>query len=161
MPNNLYLLLQNKMRLPWECTDPSWIDIKTSADLQRFLEDLYRVCCQRLGSKPPQAMKWRESWHPKRVVVYSKLVNRSEVVELFHNETFKTTPAIGGRNQGDRRPFFVSSVWHRMLPIDSGKYLEIVTIFHGDRTPWKNQLLSFIAELKKKGLKLTWGTEPI
>jgi CRISPR-associated protein Cmr6 len=145
----------------WECPDPNWIDIKTSADLQKFLENLYLVCCERLGSRPPQAMNWRESWHPKRVAVYSKLVNRSEIVELFHNETFKTTPAIGGRNEGNRRPFFVSSVWHRMLPIGSDRYLEIVTIFHGERTPWKNQLLPFIAELKKKGLELTWGTEPL
>ncbi|MBW4433159.1 MAG: hypothetical protein KME28_15880 [Pelatocladus maniniholoensis HA4357-MV3] len=152
----------------WECPDSSWVNIKTSADLQKFLEDLYQVCCQRLGSRPPQAMNWREAWHPKRVAVYSKLINRSEVVELFHNETFKTTPAIGGRNEGDRRPFFVSSVWHRMLPIEGNKYLEIVTVFHGDRTPkspWRHrtegdQLKPFIESLENAQLNLTWGTRP-
>ncbi|MEH1797029.1 RAMP superfamily CRISPR-associated protein [Nostoc sp.] len=153
----------------WESTDSNLLNIKTSADLQNFLEDLYKICCQRLASRPPQAMDWRESWHPKRVAVYCKLVNRSEVVELFHNETFKTTPAIGGRNEGDKRPFFVSSVWHRMLPIDGRQYLEIVTVFHGDRTsnsPWRhrtqgNQLQPFIESLDNAQLNLTWGTRPV
>ncbi|GAB1541978.1 hypothetical protein NUACC21_46510 [Scytonema sp. NUACC21] len=152
----------------WESSDSSRLNIKTSADLQEFLANLYQVCCQRLGSKPPQAMNWREAWHPQRVAVYCKVVNKSEVVELFHNETFKTTPAIGGRNQGDKRPFFVSSVWHRMLPIDSRQYLEIVTVFHGDRTsqsPWQHrtegdQLKPFIARLEQAQLNLVWGTKP-
>jgi CRISPR-associated protein Cmr6 len=149
----------------WECLDSNWLDIKTTAKLQGFLNDLYETCKNRLGTKPPQAMGWREAWSPKRVAVYSKVVNKSLAVELFHDSTFKTTPAIGGRNPDDKRPTSVSSVWHRMLPIDNNQYLEIVTVFHGDRTPWRHrtqadQLQPFIKSLKQKGLQLSWGEEP-
>jgi CRISPR-associated protein Cmr6 len=51
----------------------------------------------------------------------------------------------------------VSSVWHRMLPISNNKYLEIVTVFHGDRTPWDNQLNPFIQALESIGMSQTWG----
>lgn len=138
-----------------------------------FLNDLYELCKNRLGTQPPSAMNWREAWHPKRVVVYSKVVNQSSAVQLFHDDTFKNTPAIGGKNQGDKRPKFFSSVWHRMLPISHNQYLEIVTVFHGDgqsptvgeRTPWQhrlegNQLQQFINSLEKKGLQLSWGEKP-
>jgi CRISPR-associated protein Cmr6 len=56
-----------------------------------------------------------------------------------------------------------SYVWHRMLPLHDNQYLEIVTIFHGDRTPWKrqgqDQLKPFITAIKS-ALKITtptWG----
>ncbi len=57
---------------------------------------------------------------------------KSEAIELFHDPVFKYTPAIGGREyqppiNGEERnspPTAVSSVWHRMLPIDDkGNYL--------------------------------------
>jgi CRISPR-associated protein Cmr6 len=149
----------------WECSDSNWLNIKSSADLTTFLNDLYTHSCNRLGSNPPSSMNWKESWHQRRVAIYSKVVNQSEAVELFHDETFKTTPAIGGRNPGDNRPTSVSSVWHRMLPIGNNKYLEIVTIFHGDCTPWRHQskedqLHPFIDRLENKGLNLTWGEKP-
>ena len=52
-----------------------------------------------------------------------------------------------------------------MLPIDCNQYLEIVTLFYGDRTPWKHrnegdQLEPFIRELEDKGLQLAWGEKP-
>jgi CRISPR-associated protein Cmr6 len=55
-----------------------------------------------------------------------------------------------------------------MLPIGD-KYLEIVTVFHGDRTlqsPWRHrtegdQLQPFIKSLENAQLKLTWGTPPV
>ncbi|MGB6301460.1 MAG: hypothetical protein WBF90_35485, partial [Rivularia sp. (in: cyanobacteria)] len=149
----------------WECLDSSWINISTTNDLKQFLNDLYELCKNRLGTQPPSAMNWREAWHPNRVVVYSKVVSKSQAVELFHDDTFKNTPAIGGKNQGDKRPKFFSSVWHRMLPISHNQYLEIVTVFHGDLTPWQhrlegNQLQQFINILEKKGLQLSWGEKP-
>lgn len=149
----------------WECLKSDWIDIQTSADLTNFLDQLYEICQNKLGTQPPQAMNWREAWHPQRVAVYSKPVNKSLAVELFHNEIFKTTPAIGGRNSGDKRPKFASSVWHRMLPIGNNQYLEIVTVFHSDRNSWEhqnkgNQLQPFINSLEQKGLQLSWGIKP-
>ena len=149
----------------WECLNSSWANINTTKELNKFLDDLYELCKNRLGTKPPSAMNWREAWHPNRVAVYSKVVNTSQAVKLFHDDIFKTTPAIGGKNQGDTRPKFFSSVWHRMLPVSNNQYLEIVTIFHGERTPWKhksqgNQLQTFIKNLKEKELKLSWGREP-
>lgn len=149
----------------WKSLDSNWLSIKTRADLKELLDELYKVCCERLGTKPPHSMNWREAWHPNRVAVYSKVVTQSEVITLFHDNIFKKTPAIGGKNEGDDRPKFVSSVWHRMLPIGGELYLEIVTVFHGDRTPWnhitkKDQLQHFINKLQEKGLELTWGTKP-
>ncbi len=48
-----------------------------------------------------------------------------------------------------------------MLPFDNNQYLEILTVFHGDRNPWKrngkDQLHSFIQQLEERGMKLTWG----
>ena len=156
----------------WESLTPNWINFQSDTatkQLQDFLAQLHKKCCAHSGSHPPASLNWREAWHPDRVLVYSKVVNDSEVVRLFHNDTFKTTSAIGGRNPGDKIPTFVSSVWHRMLPLPNNQYLEIVTIFHGDRAPWKrnntDQLKSFIAEVKK-ALNITtipdptWGKEP-
>jgi CRISPR-associated protein Cmr6 len=153
----------------WESLTPNWIDFRSeiaTQQLQDFLAQLYQKCYDRLGSHPPASLNWREAWHPDRVLVYSNVVSKSQVVRLFHNHIFKTTPAIGGRNPGDRIPTFVSSVWHRMLPLPDNKYLEIVTIFHGDRTPWErnktDQLKPFIQTIKSV-LKITtptWGNEP-
>jgi CRISPR-associated protein Cmr6 len=152
----------------WGCLTPNWINFQSDTatkQLQDFLAQLYQKCFDRLGSHPPKSLQWRESWHPDRVLVYSQVVSDSQVVRLFHNHTFKTTPAIGGRNPGDKRPTFVSSVWHRMLPLPDNQYLEIVTVFHGDRTPWKRgqdeQLKPFIKAIKS-ALKITdptWGNE--
>lgn len=149
----------------WECLDNDWVNVRTTNDLKQFLNDLYELCKNRLGTQPPSAINWREAWHPKRVAVYSKVVNQSSAVQLFHDSTFKTTPAIGGRNPDDTRPKFFSSIWHRMLPVSNNKYLEIVTVFYGDRTPWQhklegNQLQKFIESLEKKGLQLSWGEKP-
>ncbi|MBO0352361.1 hypothetical protein J0895_25430 [Phormidium pseudopriestleyi FRX01] len=147
----------------WESPDID--EIQTRQHLKQFLDSLFALSCDRLGSKPPKPLSWKEAWHPQRVAVYSNIVTESAAVRLFHDDVFKTTPAIGGRNPKDKRPTFVSSVWHRMLPIAGNKYLEIVTVFHGDRTPWKhkqegNQLHKFIQKLTDKGLQLTWGTSP-
>jgi CRISPR-associated protein Cmr6 len=159
-------------------TSSDFDDIKTRDNLHEFLEALYVSCQNRLGSNPLQSPNWREAWNPNRVAVYSSsnLVKQSSVIELFHNETFKTTPAIGGRNPHREHPkefnppSFVSSVWHRMLPVGKDQqgedqYLEIVTVFHGayDRhhNPWhregEDQLPLFIQQLKDRQLKLTWG----
>jgi CRISPR-associated protein Cmr6 len=148
----------------WELKS-DWINFKETIEvnsentLKDFLDDLYTTCLNRLASRPSAPIsEWREAWHPNRVQIYSKVVKNSQAIEFFHQEPFKTTPAIGGRERLGE-PKFVSSVWHRMLPIDSNQYLEIVTIFHADRTPWKNQLEPFINSLKQKGLQLSWGEE--
>jgi len=138
-------------------------EIQTSKHLREFLTRLHTQCCAYLGvdEHKTQAANWRESWHPNRVAVFCRTGMNSTAVALFHDDTFKTTPAIGGRNPNDERPKFVSSVWHRMLPLKNGtEYLEIVTVFHGDRTPWVDQLQHFVQAVKNAGLKHTWGTEP-
>jgi CRISPR-associated protein Cmr6 len=64
--------------------------------------------------------------------------------------------------------FLLALCGHRMLPIEGNKYLEIVTVFHGDRTPkspWRHrtegdQLKPFIESLENAQLNLTWGTRP-
>ncbi|PSB02112.1 RAMP superfamily CRISPR-associated protein [Merismopedia glauca] len=151
----------------WELNS-DWINFKKTIEvnskdsLEAFLKDLHTICLNRLGSRPPAPISnWREAWNPNRVTVYtsSKLVTKSQAIKLFHQKLFKTTPAIGGRERPGE-PRFVSSVWHRMLPIGDNQYLEIVTVFHGDRSPWRNQFQPFTTELKKKGLELTWGTQP-
>ena len=177
----------------WKSND-DWIDdIKTKEDLIKFLNNLDIVCKRYLG-QAESPINWRETWHQDRVSVYTSVTDKSKLVTeqskaigLFHQEKFKTTPAIGGREPGDKRPTAVSCVWHRMLPIgDDDQYLEIVTVFHGDRQPWKrvvkkrddkgkvifkdgkpiiveqsDQLKPFIEALKDKGkgLIFTWGKD--
>ncbi|MEH2154959.1 RAMP superfamily CRISPR-associated protein [Nostoc sp.] len=146
------------------------IEVNSKDTLSAFLKDLHAICLNRLCSHPPAPIfNWREAWHPNRVAVYTsnKLVTKSQAIQLFHREPFKTTPAIGGRERLGE-PKFVSYVWHRMLPVGD-KYLENVTVFHGDRTPhspWRhrtqgNQLKPFIESLENAQLKLTWGTPPV
>lgn len=135
------------------------IEVNSKDSLEAFLKDIHTICLNRLCSHPPAPVSnWREAWHPNRVAVYtsSQVVTKSQAINLFHQEPFKITPAIGGKERPGE-PKFVSSVWHRMLPIGD-KYLEIVTMFHGDRTLWRNQLQPFIKSLEKAQLKLTWGT---
>jgi CRISPR-associated protein Cmr6 len=158
----------------WTCPDSNWWTArlpKTNADpisnLKTFLEKLQEDCRNRLGA-PSSIATWRESWCLDRVALYSKVVNQSQAITLFHEPDFKTTPAIGGKNPGDTHPTSVSSTWHRMLPISDGQYLEIVTVFYGkfddDRSPWQpegvDRLHPFIQKLKEKQLTLTWGTPP-
>ncbi|GAA6622102.1 RAMP superfamily CRISPR-associated protein [Scytonema sp. NUACC26] len=162
----------------WKCEDSDWKndisewvnDIKTPENLIIFLTNLENLCKEYFRVEEPQYFNWREAWHKERVAVYSQIVDKSQVIELFHKEIYKQTQAIGGRKTVTKRKngreertevLVVSSVWHRMLPIGDGKqYLEIVTVFHGDRTPWRNQLQPFINSLKNKGLQLSWGQEP-
>ncbi|HIK50284.1 MAG TPA: hypothetical protein IGS17_05055, partial [Oscillatoriales cyanobacterium M59_W2019_021] len=145
----------------WE-SDEDWLnEIQTPEQLTKFLNRVEKVCQQYCGGNTSQPMDWREAWHRDRVAVYAAVTQQSRAIELFHDETFKTTPAIGGKNPGDDRPKYVSSVWHRMLPISDNRYLEIVTVFHGDRSQWyrngDSQLQSFANELAGKNLKRVWG----
>lgn len=145
--------------------------IKNSNDLKTFLDGLRQVSMNYLGinAKTSQCLSWKEAWCPQRLSVYSQVVHKSQAIELFHDEIFKTTPAIGGREPGDPRPKFISCVWHRMLPIGGNQYLEIVTLFHGGNSgnspglnEWKrqgvNQLPEFVKRLKSSGFTLTWGS---
>ena len=158
----------------WQCLTPDWLNFKNKNNLIKevltdFLNDIYQICLNRLGSHPPSPIpSWREAWHPERVSVYAQVVSQSQVIDLFHQQIFKTTSAIGGRNPKDDRPKYVSSVWHRMLPLENNQYLEIITLFHEDRSLWqrrdnqqtKDQLLPFVnAITKQQGLEFIWGKE--
>lgn len=145
-----------------------WLDsnfeprvIKSGQDLCQFLQDLRSYCINYMGTNSSQFSPWREAWHPQRVSVYAQVVSQSQVINLFHQENFKTTPAIGGRHPGDDHPTSVSCVWHRMLPIEANQYLEIITMFHGDRSLWKrqnqDQLLPFVRAIEQQGLDVIWG----
>ncbi len=141
--------------------------IQTAAQLKLFLDQLYQHCCKYLGiaERNAKAANWREAWSPQRVAVFCRVSGKdSQAVGLFHEEVFKTTRAIGGRKPGDTS-LKVSSVWHRMLPLKNGtQYLEIVTVFWGDRAPWKregeDQLMPFVECLEAAGLVMEWGTRP-
>ncbi|MEA5537043.1 RAMP superfamily CRISPR-associated protein [Crocosphaera sp. XPORK-15E] len=159
----------------WKCLDsePELIIPKSVEELKTFLLDLHQFCQQYLkpdNSKSSPDKPDKEAWNPKRLSVYSQIVSTSQAIDLFHDENFKTTPAIGGRKEGDKSPTSVSYVWHRMLPINGTQYLEIMTIFIGDDSPkndpWvrmskegkeTSQLIPFIKALENKGLKWTWG----
>lgn len=166
--HELFYKTYNKFEIGchWELTneDCSWIEIKSSEDLKVFLDELHQACKNQFGKKGANPQKWREAWHPDRLSVYATVTRDSRVVELFHDEVYKTTPAVGGKNVGDKRPKYMSSVWHRMLPISRENFLEIVTIFHAKREDWSHQvkgdqLDSFIQSLREKGLEFTWGNE--
>jgi CRISPR-associated protein Cmr6 len=138
-------------------------DIKSSDDLKKFLNNLQSYLKNYLKQGNISSQNFKEAWHSNNLTVFSKVVSQSQAIGLFHDGNFKTTPALGGRNPGDDHPTAVSCVWHRMLPIGKDQYLEIVTIFHGDRRPWQregvDQLKPFIEALKDKGkgLIFTWG----
>jgi CRISPR-associated protein Cmr6 len=137
-------------------------DIKSSDDLKQFLNNLQNYLKIYLKQDKISSQNFKEAWHPNNLTVFSKVVSQSQAIGLFHDDNFKTTPAIGGRKPGDDHPTAVSCVWHRMLPIGNNEYLEIVTVFHGDRRPWQregvDQLQPFVKEIKGKGLIFTWGT---
>lgn len=160
----------------WLDSDIKRTNIQSSEDLKNFLTELHQQTKQYMGVSLNSELftPWCEAWSPKRLSVFSKEVSKSsKAIELFHKEEFKTTPAIGGKRPGDDRPYFFSLVWHRMLPIDGNKYLEIVTLFHGSNSQnkplnnWQrknsdgdleNMLPLFVKELEKKcGLQQTWG----
>jgi CRISPR-associated protein Cmr6 len=167
----------NKYPIGCHWVSPDIESLSTSEELREFLNELHRRCCDRLRSRATHPLPWRESWHPDRLAIYCKPLSHGDttVIELFHDDIFKTTPAIGGKNFGDSRPTSVSSVWHRMLPIgqdgtDINQYLEIVTVFYGrfdsDRTPspWQHrnqgdQLQPFINQLTNS-MSLAWGNPP-
>ena len=71
-----------------------------------------------------------------------KLLVNLKLLNCFHNEIYKQTQAIGGRTIGTNSRgeeieiLVVSSVWHRMLPINNNQYLEIV-----HRISWRSQSL--------------------
>jgi CRISPR-associated protein Cmr6 len=149
----------------WKSDDASFEmpDIKSSDDLKKFLNNLQSYLKNYLKQGNISSQNFKEAWHSNNLTVFSKVVSQSQAIGLFHDGNFKTTPALGGRNPGDDHPTAVSCVWHRMLPIGKDQYLEIVTIFHGDRRPWQregvDQLKPFIEALKDKGkgLIFTWG----
>jgi CRISPR-associated protein Cmr6 len=140
------------------------LNVNSEDTLRSFLRDLYQICLDRLGSRPPiQIAEWREAWHPDRVAVYSQVVTQSQAIKLFHQEPFKYTPAIGGRKR-EGQPTSVSHIWHRMLPMNNDKYLEIITIFGQPHQNWHHQTEGdmrdrFITQLTALGFNLVeWGT---
>ncbi|NJO47163.1 MAG: hypothetical protein HC835_16950 [Oscillatoriales cyanobacterium RM2_1_1] len=150
----------------WELdrTDRVWMDIQSTDQLKTFLTEIHQNYITRFMRGDVKPLDWRESWHPDRLSVYAVETRASKVIDLFHDDTYKTTPAIGGKDPNDKRPKFVSSVWHRMLPIGDGSFLEIITLFHGQRKAWKrgveeDQLQNFIDSLKGQDLSFIWGNQ--
>ncbi len=160
----------------WVCQYSSFEPtvIANKDNLKTFLTQLQQATRDFMGVKAnsAQCLPWKEAWCSERLSVYTQVVSHSQAIQLFHEAEFKTTPAIGGRNPNDRRPTAISFVWHRMLPIDGNRYLEIVTLFHGgksgNKVEWlkswqrqgKNQLPLFIQKLSNFGFEFTWGTKP-
>lgn len=154
----------------WDWLDSSFdrTAIKNIADLRAFLTQLHAdmMAYVKVNANSASYLSWKEAWCPQRLSVYSQVVSQSQAVCLFHDSKFKTTPAIGGRTSNDDRPTSFSFVWHRMLPLPDDRYLEIVTVFHADRTPWKrqgeDQLEPFIKAVKSAlgEDSHTWGNEP-
>ncbi|WP_346293075.1 RAMP superfamily CRISPR-associated protein [Sphaerothrix gracilis] len=143
-------------------------DIHDGQSLQSFLQNLHSQCKSYLGINDAKAINWREAWHPRRLAVFTKETSESEAISLFHNDVFKTTPAVGGRTPDPKdAKLRFSSVWHRMLPLTKENYLEIVTIFFGsysEHNPWlrdeEDQLPFFIEALESSGFKKQWGSLP-
>ena len=147
----------------WHCLYDEFIDINSREELTEFLDYLYQHCQQYLGIQSPQSQSWRDAWHPSCVKVYSQVVQQSQIIDLFHDNRFKNTKQIGGREifkdkKGEEKTrLHVSYVWHRMLPLPEGGYLEIVTLFSHEGN-FKDQVRqNFIREIQKRGLTLTWG----
>jgi CRISPR-associated protein Cmr6 len=159
----------------WELPsmDRSWMQIKSIADLKTFLEEIHQDYIKRFGGGKAVPLDWRESWHPERLSVYAVVTKESKAITLFHDDTFKKTPAISGRiiekkfnkktqKKEEKEKLIVSHVWHRMLPIEGENFLEIVTVFHTEPDKWEHpsegdQLNKFINSLKDKGLSHVWG----
>lgn len=154
----------------WELPsmDRSWMQIQSIADLESFLKEIHQNYTNQFGGGKAIPLDWRESWHPDRLSVYAVVTKESKAITLFHDDTYKTTLAIGGRHphkehpKKTKAPEEYSHVWHRMLPIEGENFLEIVTVFHTESEKWKHrlegdQLGRFINSLKDKGLSHVWG----
>lgn len=165
----------------WVCQDSSFEPtvVANQDNLKTFLTQLQQTSMNYMGvnANSAQCLPWKEAWCSERLSVYTQVVSQSKAIKLFHEAEFKTTPAIGGRNPNDPGPKFISFVWHRMLPLDGNRYLEIVTLFHGGKSgnkvdwlkSWRrqdfngkveNQLPLFIQKLNNLGFEFTWGTRP-
>jgi CRISPR-associated protein Cmr6 len=155
----------------WECTDQDLIGIQKIEDLEQFLFkiDHQTQSVVKSQNKDNYMNEWREAWHPKNVQVYAIETTTSQAIHLFHNEIFKFTPAVGGRaikqtpngEKKDSRPTSMSSVWHRMLPIENGNYLEIVTVYkQGNWNHFKEENIRqrFLQQLTNSGLSKIWGS---
>jgi CRISPR-associated protein Cmr6 len=141
-------------------------NINNREKLQSFLRDLLKISQKYISSssREKSTSQWREAWHPNNVKVYCKVVTRSELINLFHDKTFKSIPAVGGKisitvREGGREKtkdkLQVSHVWHRMLPLDNNKYLEIITLFGKNQDPaWKNSKPTFEQEITGRGFDL-------
>lgn len=154
----------------WELPpmDRSWMQLRSTADLKSFLEGIYQRYITQFGGGKAAFLDWREAWHPDRLSVYAAITQESKAITLFHDDTYKTTVAIGGRHphqehpEKTKPPESCSHVWHRMLPVENGSFLEIVTVFHSEPKKWEHQtegdqLDKFIQSLKDKGLSIVWG----
>jgi CRISPR-associated protein Cmr6 len=159
----------------WELPpmDRSWMKIQSTTDLKSFIEKIYQDYSSQFGGSKATPLNWREAWHPERLSVYAVITKESKAIQLFHDEVFKKTPAIGGRvieqkrnpktkKMEDKERLVVSHVWHRMLPVTEESFLEIVTVFHTEQEKWKHptagsQLNNFIQALKDKNLSFVWG----
>jgi len=159
----------------WELSpvDRSWLSLKSIPELKSFLDEIYQYYRTQFGNGQANSLDWREAWHPDRLSVYAVITIESKAIGLFHDDTYKKTPAIGGRilekefnpkkqKMEDKEKLLVSHVWHRMLPIKEESFLEIVTVFHTEREKWDHpkegdQLDKFIKSLQNKGLSLVWG----
>jgi CRISPR-associated protein Cmr6 len=78
----------------WECSNIS--TVQNPDDLKAFLDGLHWYCQTVYCSTPVGSLSWREAWLLNNVAVFCKETQRSQAITLFHNDTFKTTPAIGG-----------------------------------------------------------------
>ena len=152
----------------WQSRGFEPYSIANANELNSFLNKLEENCQNYLSVAASTSLNWKEAWHPDRVAVYAgNLVGKSNVIELFHEFEFKTTPAIGGKEPGKiDRPTHFSSVWHRIVGVSSTEYLEIITLFHAGNNlrKWKrdgiDQLPIFIQRLVENGLKKCWGNIP-
>ncbi|MEM7758480.1 MAG: RAMP superfamily CRISPR-associated protein, partial [Cyanobacteria bacterium P01_A01_bin.40] len=93
----------------WEGSWTSNIDdeplaIDSVAALGNFLNDIHRFCREYMNQRNYGSLPWKEAWHAEGLNVYAQVVNKSQLIDLFHDSKFKTTLAIGGKEVGDKRP---------------------------------------------------------
>lgn len=133
--------------------DRNIFQIESLNDIRKFLEETELVFrewgteqIQELGTE--KATKWREAWHPYRqqdysgVQVWGRIAScqkDSKAIRWFHKKydrsnSIKHSELTGWIDKNKQPKSQVGRIWHRMYPIDSNRYIELLTIFPGSFT---------------------------
>ena len=146
-------------------------------EVSQFVQEVRNVAVEWIESQnfvvsPGRyAHNWREAWHPKKVEIWGRFAtstDRNEVskaIKWFHGSYLNTgsylpkekcsihQSSLTGGYRNNRMD--VGRIWHRLYPIlDSGSFLELLTIFPESSSDVSDYFLGFLDETQQDFQKI-------